>query len=477
MNISIIIILYLVGAILTYASGNKLASKVALGFSILTTLVSLYLLSEYTNGANLNVDYLWIDALNVHFNLVVDGLSMAMVLLTTILTPLIIASGLITKFENSRGIYALALLMCSAMIGTFLAADGLLYYIFWEIALIPIYFIALKWGNGKEESRKKAIIKFFIYTFAGSLFMLLAFGYLYTKTGSFNIQDFYALNLKVSQKRYLFWAFFLAYAIKIPIIPFHTWQANTYAKSPAIGTMLLSGIMLKMGLYSVIRWQLPITDKAAEIYKPIVVVMAIVGVIYGAILTLKQDNAKKLLAYSSLSHVGLIAAGLYTLNYEGLQGAVLQMLSHGLIIVGSFLFVELLYNQFGTFNIQKMGGVRLQAPKFATLSMIVVLASVALPTTFNFIGEFNLLYSLFIENIWYAIIAGITVILGAFYMLRMYQIAFLGKVEKEFKEVPMSNLVVLIIIVGLTFFFGLYPQPIIDLIKPSLVEILNQIKY
>ena len=260
------------------------------------------------------------------------------------------------------------------------------------------------------------------------------------------------------------------------MIPFHTWQANTYSKAPAIGTMLLSGIMLKMGLYSVLRWQLPITDTAAKEFMPYILGVSIAGVIYGAVLTLRQKNLKKLLAYSSLSHVGLIAAGLYSLTIEGFQGAVLQMLSHGLVIVGLFFVAEIIFNRWNTYTISEMGGIRSQATKFASFFMILVLASVAMPTTFNFVGEFTILYSLYNVNIGFAIVAGTTIILGAFYMLRMYQQTMLGETNtKVFADVTIVEGLVLLVIVGFVFFFGLYPKPIIELITPSLQNILNQI--
>ena len=476
MDSSIVLIVLLVGALVTYLSGNKFASKIALVSSIAAFGATVLALNAYQAGENLDVNLPWISQLNINFALHVDGLSLVMLLLTTGLLPLIILSGFITKFENSKSIYALMLFMGFAMAGTFLASDGFLYYIFWEIALIPIYFIALNWGNGDLEERKKAILKFFIYTFAGSLFMLLAFIYLYTKGGSFDINKLYALPLTHVEKTYIFFAFFLAYAIKIPVVPFHTWQANTYSKAPAVGTMLLSGIMLKMGLYSVLRWQLPLSDSAAKEYMPIILALSIAGIIYGAIVTLKQKDIKKFLAYSSLSHVGLIAAGLYSLTIEGFQGAVLQMLSHGIVIVGLFYVVELIYSRYNTYQIKEMGGIRIQDTYFASLFMIIMLASVALPTTFNFIGEFNLLYSLFKLNIWYAVIAGTTIILGAFYMLRMFQKVMLGSETKTFHKISTQESIVLVIVVGLTIFFGLFPQPIIDLITPSLQSILTQIK-
>ena len=476
MNISIVLILLLAGAAFTFFAGNKFASKIALLVSVASFVFTLYALNLYLNGADLSCKSIWIQNPKIYFSLAVDGLSLAMLLLTTGLLPLIILSGWVTKFENEKAIYSLVLFMAFAMAGTFLAADGLLYYVFWELALIPIYFIALLWGNGSLEERKNAILKFFIYTFGGSLFMLVAFVYLYQKAGSLEIESLYALTLTETEKTWLFLAFFLAYAIKIPLIPFHTWQANTYSKAPAIGTMLLSGIMLKMGLYSVLRWQLPITDTAAKEFMPYILGVSIAGVIYGAVLTLRQKNLKKLLAYSSLSHVGLIAAGLYSLTIEGFQGAVLQMLSHGLVIVGLFFVSEIIFNRWNTYTISEMGGIRSQATKFASFFMILVLASVAMPTTFNFVGEFTILYSLYNVNIGFAIVAGTTIILGAFYMLRMYQQTMLGETNtKVFADVTIVEGLVLLVIVGLVFFFGLYPKPIIELITQSLKNILNQI--
>jgi NADH-quinone oxidoreductase subunit M len=366
--------------------------------------------------------------------------------------------------------------MAFAMTGTFLAADGLLYYIFWELSLIPIYFIALIWGNGDAEARKKAVVKFFIYTLAGSLFMLVAFAYLYQKTGSFLISDLSVSNLSETEQFWIFMAFFLAYAIKIPLIPFHTWQAKVYQKAPTVGTMLLSGIMLKMGLYSVIRWQLPIAPLAAKEYMSIFIGLGIAGVIYGSIVALRQKDLKKLLAYSSLAHVGLIAAGSYTLTIDGLRGAVLQMISHGFVIVGLFFAAEIIYRRYETRTISEMGGIRAQSPKFTSMFMIMVLASVALPSTFNFVGEFTVLYSLSQINIAYAILGGTTIILGAYYMLKMFQHVMLGETNvKVFKDVTVNEGISMGILIMVLFFFGMYPKPIIDLITPSLEAILTNI--
>ncbi|HRN43542.1 MAG TPA: NADH-quinone oxidoreductase subunit M [Flavobacterium sp.] len=476
MNVSLILIILLLGAFATYLAGDKLASKVALFFGLVAAGASIVLLNHYNLGENISFIHQWITQPSISFALKADGLSMAMLLLTTILTPIIIFSSFGNDYKNSKSFYALILFMSFAMAGTFLASDGLLYYIFWELSLIPIYFIALVWGNGDAEERKKAVVKFFIYTLAGSLFMLVAFVYLYQQAGSLLLEDLYKLNLSATEQLWIFLAYFLAYAIKIPLIPFHTWQANVYQKAPTAGTMLLSGIMLKMGLYSIIRWQLPLAPLAAKEYRYIFIGLGLAGVIYGSIVALRQKDLKKLLAYSSLAHVGLIAAGTYTLTLDGFRGAVLQMIAHGFVVVGLFFIAEIIFRRYETRVIAEMGGIRSQTPKFTSMFLILVMASISLPSTFNFVGEFTVLYSLSQINIWFAILGGTTIILGAYYMLRMFQHAMLGETNsKLFADVSINEGITLVAIIVVLLFFGLYPKPIIDLITPSLEEILNQI--
>lgn len=476
MDISFLLIILLVGAFATFFAGDKLASKVAFFFGLLSLGFTIYMLSLFNAGQNIDFSVAWITKPVVSFSLKADGLALAMLLLNGILTPIIILSSFGNEFKNAKNFYALILFMSFAMAGTFLASDGLLYYVFWELALIPIYFIALIWGNGDAEERKKAVVKFFIYTLAGSLFMLTAFIYLYGKAGSFQLEALYNLELSANEQLWIFLAFFLAYAIKIPLIPFHTWQATVYQKAPTVGTMLLSGIMLKMGLYSVIRWQLPIAPMAAKEYMNIFIGLGIAGVIYGSIVALRQKDIKKLLAYSSLAHVGLIAAGTYALNIDGLRGAVLQMMAHGFVVVGLFFAAEIIFRRFETRNISEMGGIRTQAPVFASMFMILVFASVSLPSTFNFIGEFTVLYALFQIDIWFAILGGLTIILGAYYMLKLYQHSMLGETNtKIFKDVTFSEGLVMVSIIGVIMFFGLYPKPLTDLITPSLEVIVLKI--
>lgn len=478
MDISFVLIILLFGAAASYFVGDKWASKAALIFSTAAFAATAYLTYEYTGGASVSYIKTWVENPMIILGFQADSLSLTMLLLTTALTPIIILATFRNSINNSRTFYALILFMAFAMAGTFVSVDGFVYYIFWELSLIPIYFISLLWGNGDWESRKKAVVKFFIYTFAGSLFMLVAFIYLYQKGGNFLNTTLYRAILTDKEQFFIFLAFFLAYAIKIPIIPFHTWQANVYQKSPTAGTMLLSGIMLKMAIYSIIRWQLPIAPKPATEYMYVFVGLGIAGVIYGSILALKQTDIKKLLAYSSLAHVGLIAAGAYTLTLDGIRGAFLQMLAHGFVVVGLFYAAEIISRRYSTGEISEMGGIRVQTPKFASMFMILVLASVAMPLTFNFIGEFELLYSMAQTHIWFAVIAGTTIILGAFYMLKMFQQVMLGEQNaKPFADVTFGEAFVFIAIIAVLIFFGIYPKPITEFITPELerlVRIINR---
>ena len=468
----------LVAALLTYASGNKQAWKVALGLSAVEFALSFILLNNYAkHGVIESVSKVWISNPHILFAISCDGLSLLLVLLTTFLVPVIILSSINKQIENTRTLYALVLLMQFALIGVFVAMDGFLYYIFWELALIPIYFIALLWGENKDKDfRSTAIFKFFVYTLAGSLFMLVAFIYLYSKSGSFLIQDLYNLDLSTTEQCWLAAAFFFAFAIKIPIFPFHTWQADTYKEAPTVGTMLLAGIMLKMGLYSLLRWLLPIVPHGVIALNPILITLSVIGIVYGSVIAIQQKDIKRLLAYSSFAHVGLIAAGIFSLTIEGFQGAVVQMLAHGVNVVGAFFAGEIILRRTGTLEISKLGGIRNVAPKFATCCILVVLASVALPTTNAFIGEFLLLYGTFEYNTWLSIVAGLTIILGAVYMLKMYQRTMLGETNSltaGFTDLSISEMAVFGVLIAAIFICGVYPKPILEIAGPALDNILK----
>lgn len=473
----LLLILPLVAALVVLLSGSKLASRIALGFAGVELALTCYAVSLFqTSGQDaFYVFHDWIDAPKVSFHMGLDGLSLLMVVLTNLLLPLIILSGFNREINNAKGYYSLILLMQFALVGVFMAMDGLLYYIFWELALIPIYFIALRWGG---RNRVAITLKFFIYTLAGSLLMLFGFImlYWYNPGQSFDIRELYGMVVSEEAQSWLFWTFFLAFAIKIPIVPFHTWQADTYRESPTQGTMLLSGIMLKMGTYSLIRWLLPILPLGVAKWGQLVMILCVAGIVYASIIALKQRNLKNLLAYSSVAHVGLIAAGIFAWNIQGLQGGVIQMFAHGINVVGLFFCADILFNRTNTNEINELGGIRNLAPVFSTMFMIVVLGSVALPLTNGFIGEFLLLYGVYEYNNWMAVPAGLTIILGAAYMLRMYKKVMLGNVSSyvpEFQDLKWNEMVVLGVIVALIFVMGIYPQPVMNIAEPVLQDILS----
>jgi NADH-quinone oxidoreductase subunit M len=479
MLLLIILFFPLAAAVLTYLSGDKLSSKVALLASVVEFGLSLIALEHYSHSNVLGLAYShpWISNPNIAFSISCDGLSLLLVLLTTFLVPVIILSSFGKEQANGRSLYALMLLMQFALIGVFVATDGLLFYIFWELALIPIYFIALLWGDGKDkEFLSTATFKFFVYTLIGSLFMLVAFIFLYSKAGSLSLQALYDLDLTRKEQILLAAAFFFAFAVKIPIFPFHTWQADTYKEAPTVGTMLLAGIMLKMGLYGLLRWLLPIVPQGITFFNPLFITLSVIGIIYGSILAIQQKDIKRLLAYSSFAHVGLIAAGIFSLTNEGLQGAVVQMLAHGVNVVGAFFAGEIILRRTDTLEISQLGGIRNVAPKFATCFIIVVLASVALPTTNAFIGEFLLLYGVYGYNTWLSIVAGLTIILGAVYMLKMYQNTMLGETKtltSTFADLSASEFTVFAILIVAIFVCGVYPKPIMEIAQPALAEILK----
>jgi NADH-quinone oxidoreductase subunit M len=369
--------------------------------------------------------------------------------------------------------------MQGALIGVFVSLDAFLFYIFWELALIPIYFIALLWGG---TDRGKITFKFFIYTLAGSLFMLLGIIYLYLQTsnGSFDITAFYQLKLSHDTQTIIFWCFFLAFAIKMPIFPFHTWQPDTYHTAPTQGTMLLSGIMLKMGIYGVIRWMLPIVPIAISDTwgGDLAIMLSVIGIIYASVIAIMQKDIKRLIAYVSIAHVGLIGAGIFTTNINALQGAMFQMLSHGINVVGLFFVVDIIYDRTKTHAISGLGGIRNSAPQFALYFLIILLGSVSLPLTSGFIGEFLLLAGIFKYNAVIAGVAGLTIILGAVYMLSSYQKVMLGEsnnTTKNFSDLTGIEKGVLIPIILMIIIMGVYPTPFLAISEPAIKNITEMV--
>ena len=369
----------LVASLLLFAlrpQNAKLLAFVASLVELAASLLAIVLIDK-SGAVQLVLKTRWIAYLGVDFYVGMDGISLLLVLLTTTLVPLIVLSSYNQTVQQPHTFYGLILFMQMALVGVFTARDGFLFYIFWEMALIPIYFICLIWGGA---DRARVTLKFFIYTLAGSLFMLVGLIYLYFHTPSvhtFNINALYQAGhgLSVAQQGFVFWMFFLAFAIKMPIFPFHTWQPDTYTVAPAQGTMLLSGIMLKMGIYGLIRWLIPIVPAGVASWGLTAIVLSVIGIVYASCIAIIQVDLKRLIAYSSIAHVGLISAGAMTLSKIGMQGAVIQMLSHGLIVFALFYIIDIIAERTKTRTLSELGGIRHTAPLLATAFMVVTLAA------------------------------------------------------------------------------------------------------
>lgn len=487
----LLLIIPLFGALLTVLLSKKEAAETASASNLPKTLalissfgsvsVAIYMLTQFVPDASSQfvVNYQWIYSMGINFKLGIDGISLPFVLLTNGLMPLIILSSFKHNYKNPGAFYSLMLFMQAGLLLVFTAKDAFLFYVGWEAALIPIYFISALWGG---KNRIKVTLKFFIYTMFGSLIMLIAIIYLYTQTAerTFDINAFYNLQLSDTIQGWVFLAFFLAFAIKIPIFPFHTWQPDTYTESPTAGTMLLSGIMLKMGIYGCIRWLVPIAPLGFARYGEAALILSIIGVVYASIIAFTQKDIKRLIAYSSIAHVGLIAAGIFAWNAQSLQGAMLQMLNHGLDAVGMFLIVDIISRRLGHRDISQMGGFAKSAPRFAICFLIILLGSIALPLTNGFVGEFLLLLGISKTYSLYTVgVAGLSVIFGAVYMLRMYQKVMLGSQEGNtiiFTDVKGVEYLVLGIICVLVIAIGVYPNPVLHISEASVNNLIDLLR-
>jgi len=480
MSVSILLFLPLIAALAVLIFKGQTAKHAALLFSLVEFGIAIAFLTQFKTDASTQfaVDYPWITKYGIYFSAGIDGISMIMVLLATLLVPVIILATYSHQYKNPSVFYALILFMQAGMLTVFTALDGFLFYVGWEIALIPIYFICALWGG---ENRIRVNIKFFIYTFAGSLFMLLAIIFLHLQTpgNTYDIHDFYNLNLDQQKQTYVFWAFFLAFAIKMPVFPFHTWQPDTYTEAPTGGTMMLSGIMLKMGVYGAIRWMIPLAPVGAYLWQNTTLGLAIIGIVYASIIAFKQKDGKRLVAYSSIAHVGLIAAGVFAWNVNGVQGAMIQMFNHGINVVGLFFVWDIISRRVNTREIGQLGGIAKVAPKLALAFLIVVLGTVALPLTNGFVGEFLLLNGVYQYMPWASAVAGLTIILGAVYMLRMYKNVMQGETNAltaTFTDLTGNEILVLSIIGALIIFLGVYPQSVLHISEAAvnnLVHVIN----
>ena len=479
-----LILLPIIAGLLTLTTKGENAKMIAFVFAFAEMILGAYVYYSFMPNATTQfaANYDWIHSAGISFSVGIDGISLILVCLTTLMLPFIILSTFNNNYKNAPTFYALILFMQAALIGVFTARDIFLFYFFFEVTLIPVYFIAAIWGG---EDRVKVTFKFFIYTIFGSLFMLLALVYLYMQTAGIahksDFESIYAAakTLDITQQSYLFGAFFIAFAIKMPLFPFHTWQPDTYVASPTAGTMLLAGIMLKMGTYGLIRFILPITPLAVDQYGMVAIILAVIGIVYGSIIAIQQKDMKRLIAYSSFAHVGLMAAGIFSKNIDGIQGALIQMLAHGINVVGLFFIVEIIQQRTNSRELARLGGITQTTPHLTVYFVILMLGSVAMPLTNGFVGEFLLLKGVYQYNAWAGAIAGLTIILGAVYMLRMVQKSMFGitsRITEGFADLTLSEKVVLFPLSFMVILFGVAPNIFLKFTEPAVTQLLSNLK-
>lgn len=465
----------------------------ALITSLITFGISMWLLAEF-NAKNpdlqmvINLPWIQVAGWNISYYMGVDGLSILLVLLTTFLTPISILSTWTAIEERVKDFMLFFLLLEVGMMGVFLAQDLFLFYIFWEFTLVPMYFLIGIWGG---PNRMYAAIKFFLYTMAGSLLMLLAILWLGIYQGTFAVPELIAKGgIPANIQLWLFLAFAAAFAIKVPMWPLHSWLPDAHVEAPTAGSVILAGVLLKMGTYGFVRFNIPLFPAAAVKAAPWMALLAVIGIIYGAAVSYAQKDIKKLVAYSSVSHLGFVMLGLFALNPQGIQGGILQMINHGLSTGALFLLVGMIYEQTHTRDFDVYGGLWKLTPVFGTLTLIVALSSMGLPGLNGFVGEFTILLGAFgsesIGSPWYAGISAIGVILAAVYMLYMFQKMFLGpegsvveEVKKHghsIKDLNLREIVTLVPILVFIFWIGLYPKPFFALIAPTVDKLVATVQ-
>lgn len=475
-TVLLIVIPLLTGLLSFFIKQERSAKTWALLSAVATLTVSLITL--FQSGASLSTDASWLPMLGSRFSISLDGMGKILTLLTAVAFPVIFAATYNNEYKNANAFYGFMLLMQAGLMGVFCAMDLLLFYFFWELALIPAYFLCSKWGGDK---RIQVTFKFFIYTFIGSLLMLVGILFVYYKTPghSFAIASLHNLSLTSGEENLAFWLFFIAFAIKMPVFPFHTWQPDTYEQAPTAVTMVLSGVMVKMGVFAVIRWLLPMFPNASVRMADVIMILAITGMIYANLIAIRQDDMKRLIAYSSIAHIGLMAASMFTGNAAGLQGVVFQMFAHGINIIGLWIVADVIEQQTGTRKFSEMGGLAQKAPTLAILFVVLAFANIALPLTNSFVGEFLMFNSVFGYNKILGAIATVSIVLAAIYTLWMIQKIFYGEArdaEILSVKVPLNTQLMLMILVAVVLIFGVYPQPMITLTSDTVTKLTAQIK-
>ncbi|MGD1095093.1 MAG: NADH-quinone oxidoreductase subunit M [Bryobacteraceae bacterium] len=461
--------------------------KTALVIGLIVFLVSLGLIGPYwfasPAGYTFSTDVSWISYPPIHYHVMLDGLSLWLVLLTTLLTPIAVLVSWKSVDHRVKEFFAFLILLEFGLIGVFVSVDLFLFYVFWEISLVPMYFLIGIWGH---ERRIYATVKFFLYTFAGSVLMLGAIIYLYNQSGTFDYLDILSqiqtglLVFDTRVEMLLFLAFFVAFAIKVPLFPLHTWLPDAHVEAPTAGSVMLASVMLKMGTYGLVRFCLPLYPHAARSSAPWIAGLAIIGIIYGALVAMVQPNMKKLVAYSSVSHLGFVVLGIFSFTQQGLDGAVYQMLNHGVSTGALFMLVGYLYERRHSLEIAAYGGVATPAPNLAIVFLITTLASIGLPMLNNFIGEYLVLQGTAQANFMWTTFAAIGVILSACYMLWLYQRTFYGKASESVThhmfDLTGREWAAILPLLILMFWMGIFTQSFMPSISTQNARILEQTK-
>ncbi|MDE0281677.1 MAG: NADH-quinone oxidoreductase subunit M [Gammaproteobacteria bacterium] len=482
--LSILIWLPILAGILILCTGGDerapVARRLALGFSVAVFILSLSLWAGFdksTAAMQFTEHGTWIETFNVHYALGVDGISMPLILLTTALTVIVVIAGWEVIRERVAQYMAAFMIMEGIMIGVFSALDAVLFYVLWEAMLIPMFLIIGIWGG---PNRIYATIKFFLYTLLGSLLMLVAFLYLYNASGgSFSILDYHELAIGLTPQILIFLAFFAAFAVKVPMFPVHTWLPDAHVEAPTGGSVILAAIMLKMGGYGFLRFSLPITPDASHELTWFMITLSLIAVVYIALVALVQGDMKKLIAYSSISHMGFVTLGLFVFNSQGVEGAMMQMISHGFISGALFLCVGVLYDRLHSREIATYGGIATPMPIFAAFTVLFAMANAGLPGTSGFVGEFLVIMGSFKVNPWYAVIAALTLVFGAAYTLWMVKRVVYGKVNSEavaaLEDVNAREIVFLALLTGLVLWVGVWPNPILDVMHATVDNLLQHV--
>lgn len=484
--LSLVIFFPAVGALfllLFPKSEQKLVFNVAIIISLVELFLSLILLWQFNNTGSYEFIEIkdWISAWNIHYFVGIDGVSLLLILLSTILTPIVLIFSAGSIKEKAKSYVVSMLFLEVGMIGVFAALDLFLFYLFWEAMLVPMYLIVGIWG-GKE--RIYAAVKFFIYTMAGSLLMLVAILYLYFQAGgSFNLIELYEQDLAFYPQLWVFTAFALAFAIKVPIFPLHTWLPDAHVQAPTAGSVILAGVLLKMGTYGFFRFAMPLFPEAFKYSQYLLMFLCVVGIVYGALVALVQTDIKKLIAYSSVSHLGVVMLGVFSLNETGMVGGLFQMLSHGVSTGALFLMIGMLYDRTHTREIKAYGGLGKQIPKFTVLFIIVTLSSIGLPLTNGFVGEFLSLIGAFQTNKVLAIVGTSSVVLGAVYMLWVVERVFFGRLKtpegKPIQDLTLREMLLLVPFIVAILWMGIFPNTFIDKmdrpVKNLMVEVNGEL--